>query len=199
MAERRLCVFCGSGLGARAAYRDAACRLGELICDRGLVLVYGGANAGLMGILADTVLRGGGKVIGVIPEGLLASEVTHPGLTELHRVGSMHERKALMMELSDAFVALPGGYGTLDELTEAVTWAQLRLHDKPCGLLNVEGFFDPLIAYLDRAVREGFLKLRHRALVTHDSDPGRLLDRLLNGTRRGCKDGAAVNWGRDPQ
>jgi len=179
--ERRICVFCGSKPGAKKAYRDAARRLGESIVARGLTLVYGGADAGLMGVVADTVLRGGGKVIGVIPGGLWEADFAHRGLTELHRVASLHERKARMMELSDAFLSLPGGYGTLDELTEAVTWAQLGLHGKPCGLLNVEGFFDPLIAFLDQAVREGFLRPRHRALVTHDSDPERLLDRLLDG------------------
>ena len=178
---RSVCVFCGSNFGARAAYREAARRLGEAISEHGLALVYGGANAGLMGIVADTVLRGGGKVIGVIPDGLLSGEIAHEGLTELHRVASLAERKARMMELSDAFLSLPGGYGTLDELTETVTWAQLGLHGKPCGLLNVEGFFDPLIAFLDQAVREGFLRPRHRALVTHDSDPERLLDPLLDG------------------
>lgn len=175
---KRVCVFCGSQEGLRPVYREAAVRLGEALLSRGLGLVYGGTHRGLMGTLADTVLAGAGEVVGVIPDGMMSREIAHLGLTRLHVVPSMHERKALMMDLADGFVALPGGYGTLDEISEAVTWAQLRLHRKPCGLLNVEGFFNPLLGYLDHAAAEGFLRPQHRALILEDRDPGSLIDRL---------------------
>ncbi len=176
----RICVFSGSKSGFRRVYTETAVRLGQELAARGFGVVYGGAALGLMGTLADTVLGAGGEVIGVIPDRMVTREIAHQGLTELHVVGSMHERKVLMMKLADAFIALPGGYGTLDEVSEVATWSQLRLHDRPksCGLLNVEGFFDPLIAYLDGVVREGFLKPFHRSLVFDESDIGRLLDRL---------------------
>jgi len=172
---RRVCVFCGSKPGARPVYTRAAEQLARALLDRNLTLVYGGANRGLMATIADTVLAGDGEVIGVIPDAMVSREVAHERLSELHVVGTMHERKALMMELSDAFIALPGGYGTLDELSEVATWTQLGIHRKPCGLLNVEGFFDPLLQYLDHAVAEGFLKPAHRSLIVDAPDPERLL------------------------
>jgi uncharacterized protein (TIGR00730 family) len=152
--------------------------MGELLARRGLGLVYGGGCVGLMGILADAVLAAGGEVIGVIPAALMAREVGHTGVTELRVVGSMHERKALMADLSDAFVALPGGFGTLEEFCEVLTWAQLGIHRKPCGLLNADGYYDPLLALLDHAVAERFLRPAHRALVLEERDLERLLDRL---------------------
>jgi uncharacterized protein (TIGR00730 family) len=146
--------------------------------SRGIGLVYGGGSVGLMGLLADAVLAGGGMVDGVIPRRLARKEIAHAGLTRLHRVGSMHERKALMADLSDAFVALPGGMGTLEELAEILTWAQLGLHRKPCALLDVEGYWRPLVAFFDHAVEEGFLRPGHRALLLVETDPEALLDRL---------------------
>lgn len=178
---KRVCVFCGSKPGAKAAYTRAAEQLGRALVDRGLALVYGGANCGLMATIADTVLAAGGEVIGVIPDAMVSREVAHHGLSDLRVVASMHERKALMTELSDAFIALPGGYGTLDELFEAAAWRQLRIHHKPCGVLNVEGFFDPLLAYLDNAVTEGFLQPRHRTLILDDVDAERLLETMSGG------------------
>jgi hypothetical protein len=175
---RRVCVFCGSNPGTREAYAEAARSLGALLAERGLALVYGGGHVGLMGAVADAVLAAGGHAIGVIPHALVAREVAHGGLSELHVVGTMHERKALMYDLADAFVALPGGYGTLDEFCEVLTWSQLGIIPKPCGLLNVEGYFDPLLALFDQAVREGFVPPRHRALALEDTDAGRLLDRF---------------------
>jgi uncharacterized protein (TIGR00730 family) len=168
---KSICVFCGSSAGAVPAYAEAARALGSELVRRGLRLVYGGGNVGLMGILADAVLAGGGEVIGVIPQALLAKEVGHAGLTKLHVVASMHERKALMAELSDAFLALPGGFGTLEEFCEVLTWSQLGLHRKPCGLLNVNGYYDPLMAFFDRAVSDGFLRARHRDLVLVGTTP----------------------------
>ncbi len=174
----RVCVFCGSNPGVRPVYAEAARALGRTLAERGMGLVYGGARVGLMGAVADTVLEAGGEAIGVIPHALVAREVAHAGLTELHVVNSMHERKALMADLAGAFIALPGGYGTLDELCEILTWSQLGLHPKPVGLLNVEGYFDPLLALFDRAVEEGFLPLAHRGLALAETDAGRLLDRF---------------------
>jgi uncharacterized protein (TIGR00730 family) len=162
---KRICVFCGSSSGSRPEYRVAAEELGAELARRSTGLVYGGGNVGLMGVLADAVLKVGGEVIGVIPENLMAREVGHKGLTKLHVVRSMHERKALMADLSDAFVAMPGGFGTLEEFCEIVTWAQLGLHAKPCGILNVLGFYSPLLAMFDHAVEERFLKPKNRALV----------------------------------
>lgn len=174
----RVCVFCGSSNGARAAYADAARAMGAALARRGVGLVYGGGCVGLMGIVADTVLAAGGEVIGVIPDSMVAKEVAHHALTELRVVGSMHERKAMMAELADAFVALPGGYGTFEEFCEIVTWAQLGLHGKPCGLLNVEGYYDCLLSLFDHAVTEQFVRSTHRALVLEASRPESLLDLL---------------------
>src|SRR5579871_639763 len=147
---RRVCVFCGSSSGLRSSYAEAARRLGWTLAGHKVGLVYGGGKVGLMGTVADAVLERGGEAIGVIPQPLVAREIAHPGLTELRIVSSMHERKALMADLSDAFIALPGGYGTLEEFAEALTWSQLGIHKKPCGLLNVAGYYDNLIAFLDR-------------------------------------------------
>lgn len=173
-----LCVFCGSSPGASPAYVRSAQQLGRVLAEARIRLVYGGASVGVMGALADTVLADGGEAIGVIPRGLQEREVGHRGLSELHVVESMHERKALMAELSDAFVALPGGLGTLEELFEVWTWAQLGIHGKPCGLLNVSGYFNPLLAFLDHAVAEGFVPAAHRGLLLVDTDPAVLVDRL---------------------
>ncbi len=162
---KSICVFCGSSSGEVPSYRETAQALGCELVRRGLRLVYGGGNVGLMGAIADAVLFAGGEVVGVIPHALLAKEVGHLGLTQLHVVGSMHERKALMAELSDGFLALPGGFGTLEEFCEVLTWAQLGLHLKPCGMLNVNGYYDPMLAFFDRAVREGFLRAEYRELV----------------------------------
>ncbi|MFI5396053.1 MAG: TIGR00730 family Rossman fold protein [Candidatus Binatia bacterium] len=175
---RRVCIFCGSNNGARSVYVDAARAMGTALARRRVGLVYGGGRVGLMGVVADAVMTGGGEVIGVIPEALVAKEVAHEGLPDLRVVGSMHERKALMTELADAFVALPGGYGTLEEFCEVVTWAQLGLHRKPCGLLNVGGFYDRLLALFDHAVAEHFVRPAHRSLVLEERDPERLLDLL---------------------
>lgn len=180
MTFQRICVFCGSNSGINPAYRSAAIALGRLLAARGLELVYGGGNIGLMGVLADSVLEAEGRVIGVIPEPLMAKEVGHAGLTELRIVKSMHERKALMADLSDAFIAMPGGFGTFEEFCEVVTWSQLGIHAKPCGLLNVEGYYDSLLALFDDAVREGFLREENRTLVLEDSDPARLLNKMAS-------------------
>jgi uncharacterized protein (TIGR00730 family) len=176
---RRLCVFCGSNVGGRPEYAAGAREFAAAAARRGLGLVYGGGNIGLMGVVADAALEAGGEVIGVIPSALQAKELAHAGLTELHVVRSMHERKALMADLSNGFAALPGGFGTLEELFEILTWAQLGIHAKPVGLLDTAGFFQPLLALLDHQVEERFLKPRHRALVHVAADPERLLDMLL--------------------
>lgn len=175
---KRVCVFCGSNKGVRPAYAEAARRMGDTLARRGIGLVYGAGNIGLMGILADTVLNAGGEAIGVIPEALIGYEVAHEGLTELRIVESMHARKAMMADLSDAFIALPGGFGTFEEFCEVLTWAQLGLQQKPCGLLNVEGYYDSLLALFDHAVAEGFVLPQHRSLVVQETDPDGLLDRL---------------------
>lgn len=177
-ALRRVCLFCGSAAGARPEYAHAAATLGRLLARRGIALVYGGGHVGLMGIAADAALAAGGQVIGVIPQALMDREVGHGGVSELHVVPTMHERKALMYDLSDAFVALPGGMGTLDELCEILTWSQLGLHAKPCGVLNVAGYFDALLAFFDHATAEGFIRPAHRALAPAEADAERLLDRL---------------------
>jgi hypothetical protein len=176
---KRLCVFCGSNLGAQAAYAQAAHEMGLALARAGLGLVYGGGNVGLMGVVADAALAHGGQVVGVIPQALVDKELAHTGLTELRIVRSMHERKAMMAELADAFIALPGGYGTLEEFCEIVTWAQLGLHRKPCGLLNVEGFYDPFLAQIDRAVEAGFIRKQHRAFIVVGEKPEPLLQNLL--------------------
>ena len=177
-AGMRLCVFCGSNFGIRDVYRSATEAFGTLLAQRQIELVYGGAHVGLMGALADSVLAHGGRVIGVIPEALQARELAHSGLTALHVVPSMHERKALMASLSDGFVALPGGIGTLEELFEVWTWAQLGLHHKPCALLDIEGFYSGLAAFLDHVVAQGFLKPQQRQGLILESDASRLLARL---------------------
>jgi len=170
-----VCVFCGSSLGTDPAYASEAASLGRLLAAEGLTLVYGGARVGLMGVLADAVLGSGGQAIGVIPDFLARKEVQHTGLTELEVVPSMHERKARMAELADAFIALPGGMGTLEEFCEIVTWAQLNLHEKPCGLLNVQGYYDPLLEYIGRMSDEGFMREKHKGLVLSAETPAELL------------------------
>ncbi|MFP4436615.1 MAG: TIGR00730 family Rossman fold protein [Chloroflexaceae bacterium] len=177
---QHVCVFCGSSPGNRPVYLDAAHQTGMALVQRGIGLVYGGAQLGLMGRIADTVIEQGGNVIGVMPEHLSIKEVLHPKLPDLRIVDSMHTRKALMADLSDAFIALPGGLGTLEELCEILTWGQLGLHRKPCGLLNVAGFFDPLLALFDHAVAEGFLRPAHRSLVLVAVTPEELLDTLAS-------------------
>ena len=162
---QRICVFCGANRGARQSYASITIALARYLAARKIGVVYGGGNVGLMGLLADTMLDAGGEVTGVIPHFLAKKEVAHTRLTDLRRVETMHARKALMVELADAFIALPGGYGTLDEFCEILSWAQLGLHRKPCGVLNIDGFFDPFIAMLDHAVNEQFLRPEHRALV----------------------------------
>jgi uncharacterized protein (TIGR00730 family) len=179
---RRVCVFAGSSPGVRLEYRTAAAALGRVVAVRGMGLVYGGARVGLMGILADAALEAGGEVVGVIPRALVAREVAHAGLTDLHMVESMHERKALMASLSDGFVALPGGWGTLDELFEILTWAQLGLHRKPCGLLNVHGYFDPLLTFVDHSIDEGFVRPEYRRLIAVADAAGPLLDLMAAAT-----------------
>jgi uncharacterized protein (TIGR00730 family) len=179
---RRVCVFCGSSTGNRPSYTAAAAALGQELVRRGIGLVYGGGNIGLMGVVADTVLADGGEVHGVIPDALMAKELGHGDVTELYVVDTMHERKALMAELSDAFVALPGGYGTLEEFAEVLTWTQLGVHDKPCGLLDVDGFFGDLVALFDRMVADGFVRAENRHLVLEAGDPAELLDRLAAWT-----------------
>jgi uncharacterized protein (TIGR00730 family) len=175
---RRLCVYCGSSPGARPAYAEAAHALGTLLAHEGIGLVTGGGRVGLMGVVADAVLAAGGEATGVIPQALMDREVGHEGLTALHVVGSMHERKALMAHLADAFVALPGGLGTLEEIAEMLTWAQLGLHPKPCGLLDVAGYYAPLVRFFDHATAERFVRPEHRALLAVESDPAQLLGRL---------------------
>jgi uncharacterized protein (TIGR00730 family) len=177
---KRVCVYCGSGVGERAVYGDAAGALGEALATRGLGLVFGGGKIGIMGVLARAMLARGGEVIGVIPRALLEQGLAQEDVTDLRVVESMHERKALMAELSDAFMALPGGLGTLEEFFEIVTWAQLGLHTKPCGLLNVGCYFDHLIGFIDHAVREGFIEAAHRDLFVVDQSPNGLLDKLAS-------------------
>jgi uncharacterized protein (TIGR00730 family) len=174
----RICVFTGSRHGARSEYAEAAKGLGRDLVARNFGLVYGGGNVGLMTVIADTVLEMNGHVTGVIPDSLVSREVAHLGLSDLRIVNSMHERKALMAELSDGFIAMPGGIGTLEEFFEVLSWAQLGLHEKPCGLLNVAGYYDPLIQFLDHAVGEDFIKPKHRALLVVESEPAKLLDRF---------------------
>ncbi|MBL8290980.1 MAG: TIGR00730 family Rossman fold protein [Bryobacterales bacterium] len=178
----RVCVFCGSSNGFRPRFREAAAEFGALLAAERIGLVYGGGGTGLMGAVADAVLQQGGEVIGVIPEALVAREVAHRALQDLRVVPSMHERKALMADLSDGFVALPGAFGTLDEFCEIITWAQLGIHNKPCGLWNVDQFWDPLLAMFAHSEHEGFLKPAHRQMVLAEDDPRRLLQRLKNHT-----------------
>jgi uncharacterized protein (TIGR00730 family) len=173
---KRICVFAGSNSGARVEYVAAAGELGHALAERQLGLVYGGARVGLMGALADAALSGGGHVIGVMPEALVAKEIAHRGLSELRVVKSMHERKATMSDLADGFVALPGGWGTLEEFFEVLTWGQLGYHRKPCGMLNVHGYFDRLLSFAEHCVDEGFVKREHRAMILVSDSPGGLLD-----------------------
>jgi uncharacterized protein (TIGR00730 family) len=175
---RSLCVFCGSNPGRDVRFAEAARELGALLAKEGITLVYGGGHVGLMGIVADAVLAGGGQAIGVIPRSLWDREVGHRGLTELHIVESMHDRKALMASLSDAFVALPGGLGTLEEIFEVWTWAQLGIHRKALGFLDVAGFYDSLLEFLDRSVDAGFVRAHHRAMAIVEADPATMLRRL---------------------
>ena len=173
---KRICVYCGSSLGMRSDYTKAAHLLAEEMFKRNIGLVYGGASIGIMGQVADAVLALGGEVIGVIPQPLAVKEVSHSGLTELKVVGSMHERKAMMTDLADGFIALPGGLGTLEELFEILTWAQLGFHQKPCGLLNIGDYYDSLVAFLDHAADEAFIKPIHRSLLQVSDCPRQLLD-----------------------
>jgi uncharacterized protein (TIGR00730 family) len=175
---KRICVYCGSSPGRIPHYRKAAAMLGDALVDRGLGLVYGGAGIGVMGAIADAVLARGGEAIGIIPDSLAVKEVAHENLTRQHVVGSMHERKALMAEYSDGFIALPGGWGTIEEIFEVLTWAQLGFHEKPCGLLNVEGYFDGLFAFLEHAIDQQFVKPVHRQMLIMESNASTLLDRF---------------------
>ncbi len=175
---KSVCVYCGSNFGNRQSYFEAAQRLGLEMAAQGLTLVYGGGNVGLMGAIADSVLAAGGKVIGVIPQALVDQEVAHTGLSDLRVVSSMHERKSLMADLADAFIALPGGLGTLEEFCEVTTWTQLGFHRKACGLLNIEGFYDGLLSFLDQAMKEGFIRAEHRSIVLTAKDPRALIDKL---------------------
>jgi uncharacterized protein (TIGR00730 family) len=175
---RRLCVFCGSSPGARPAYGAAAEELGRLLVEEGIGLVYGGGQVGLMGRLADAVLSAGGEITGVLPRALVAKEIGHPGLSDLRVVGSMHERKALMADLSDGFVALPGGLGTVEELFEVYTWSQLGLHLKPCALLDVDGYYEGIATFLSHAVEERFLRDDHRDMLIVEREPSTLIERL---------------------
>ncbi|HZA40307.1 MAG TPA: TIGR00730 family Rossman fold protein [Actinomycetota bacterium] len=190
MTIRRLCVFCGSSRGRNPAYSDAASGLGELLAEQEIGLVYGGTSIGLMSVVADAALRSGGEVIGVIPQSLIDREIAHTGLSDLQIVSSMHERKKRMGELSDGFVALPGGLGTLEEAAEVLTWAQLRIHTKPCGFLNVAGFFDPLLRMFDHAVEQGFLSAQHREMVLVEDQAQVLLERFHSYVA------PADKWGR---
>jgi uncharacterized protein (TIGR00730 family) len=178
MSVNAICVFCGSSSRAKPVYFEAANALGTAIATRGWDLIYGGASCGLMGEVANAALAAGGRVIGVIPEFMVAREIAHTTLTELSIVSSMHERKAKMVELADAFVALPGGYGTFDEIFEVLTWAQIDVHNKPCAFLNTNGFYDALFAFLDHTAAEGLLQSHHRQLPIVHTEPDALLDHL---------------------
>jgi uncharacterized protein (TIGR00730 family) len=183
MTFRSLCVFCGSRDGARPEYREAALALGTLLAARGITVVYGGGRVGLMGAVADAALAAGGRVVGIIPETLVARELAHPGITELRVVTTMHARKALMAELADGFVGLPGGYGTFEELLEIVTWAQLGIHAKPVGLLDVAGYFAPLSALVEHAVAEGFVMKEQSALMVDAPEAAELLEKMRTAPR----------------
>lgn len=179
-AVKTVCVYCGSNPGGQETYVTEARKLARVLANEGIGIVYGGAAKGLMGVLADEILAAGGNITGVIPHALQDREIAHPGLTELHVVNSMHERKALMAELADGFVALPGGFGTLEEIIEMLTWAQLRLHTKPCALYNVRDYFEGLLAFLGHMEREGFLRPQHRAMLLVADDPATLVERFRN-------------------
>jgi uncharacterized protein (TIGR00730 family) len=176
---KNICIYCGSSAGTRPEYAEAARRVGRTLVDQGVGLVYGGGRVGLMGIVADAVLEAGGRVIGVIPDPLASEEVAHNGLTELHVVPDMHRRKAMMADRADGFLTLPGGIGTFEEFFETLTWAALKLHQKPMGVLNVAGYFDPMLALLDHAVAEGFLRTKHMELLSTSSDPEELVVEML--------------------
>ncbi len=190
---RRVCVYCGSSNQIGEQHRIAARQMAGALLQRGIDLVFGGGRVGLMGEVADAMLAGGGRVFGVIPQKLMVHELGHTGCTELFVVEGMHARKMMMMQLSDAFVALPGGFGTLEELFEVTTWTQLRFHDKPVGLLNSDGFYDPLLAFLRRANAEGFIRDQHVDLIHADTDAGRLLDTLADAALPELE-----SWIRDP-
>jgi uncharacterized protein (TIGR00730 family) len=173
-----ICVFCGSSMGVKPEYRLGALELGKVLLKRKIQLIYGGANVGLMQILADTVLGGGGEAIGIMPRILIEKEVAHNNLTQMHVVDSMSERKSLMVEMSDGFIAMPGGFGTLDELAEVITYNQLRLTDKPIGILNIAGYFDPLLSFFDHITDEGFLRPEHRQNLIVDDDIDKLIEKM---------------------
>lgn len=175
---KSLCVFSGSNFGARDAYAESARALGRTLAERGIRAIYGGGRVGLMGAMADAALAAGGEVIGVIPEALMAKEVGHTGLTKMHVVKSMHERKALMAELSGGFIALPGGWGTFEEMFEVLTWSQLGLHKKPCGLLNAGGYYDKLLEFLEHAIDEAFVRREYASILAVSASPGELIDRM---------------------
>ena len=177
--RKRFCIFCGSSVGSRPSYASAAVSLAAQLVSQKISIVYGGGRVGLMGALADAALERSGEVIGVMPRALVQKEIAHQRLTDLRIVESMHERKALMAELADAFIALPGGYGTFEEFCEILTWTQLGLQQKPCGILNVDGYYDPLLALFDHAVQENFLKLEHRRLVVADSSAESLVRQMM--------------------
>ncbi len=175
---KSICVYCGSNFGGRDSYLEAAQGLGVEMAERGITLIYGGANVGLMGSTANSVLAAGGKVIGVIPQALVNKEVAHTGLSDLRVVGSMHERKSLMADLADAFIALPGGLGTLEEFCEVATWTQLGFHQKACGLLNIGGFYDRLLSFFNHATEEKFIRPEHRSIILTGEDPAELIEKL---------------------
>lgn len=191
---KTIAVFCGSSSGSNPAYLEGAKKLGEALAERELTLVYGGASVGLMGAVADSVLENGGKVIGVIPQSLVDKEIAHASLTDLYIVNSMHERKAKMSELSDGFIAMPGGSGTLEEFFEVFTWAQLGYHQKPCGLLNIHDYYTPLLDLLTHMTTEGFMKKAYQSMVISESDPQSLLDRFTHYQAPNL-----VKWAKDPQ
>jgi len=178
MKIKRICVYCGSSPGKNPAYSHAAESLAKAMCERGIGLVYGGAAIGIMGAIANAVMEAGGEAIGVIPKSLAIKEVAHSGLSELHVVASMHERKAMMAELADGFVALPGGWGTLEEIFEILTWAQLGFHEKPCALLNIEGYYDSLVRFLENSFEQQFVNQLCRPMLIEAHDPGALLDQF---------------------
>ncbi len=177
---KSICVFCGSNPGTNPVYMKTAEKLGLFLAEKGVSVVYGGGRVGLMGQVADTVMENGGKVIGIIPHSLAEKEVAHQGLTELHVVDSMHTRKAMMAEYSDGFIALPGGFGTFEELCEIITWAQLGFHSKPCGFLNIEGYYDPLVELFDKATREKFVRVEHRKLVLIENEIEKIFEAMIN-------------------
>jgi uncharacterized protein (TIGR00730 family) len=180
MSIKRICVYCGSSPGKTPAYTSAAIKLGQLLSDRNIGLVYGGAAVGVMGVVANAVLESGGEAIGVIPKSLAVKEVAHDNLTELHVVASMHERKAMMADLADGFIALPGGWGTLEEIFEVLTWAQLGFHDKPCGILNISGYYNGLIDFLENAFEQQFVNQLYRPMLITANEPATMLDHFAS-------------------